>query len=227
MPTPVTSLSRGAHLPRHIAFVDPASHTPELDTFNHLATMTELACCYHLPALFGMNSIQLAGERVRGIVLGGSGAHVSENKPWQAPLCRWIQQHIDKRTPILGICYGHQLIAHLAGTATTRLTEKRKGWRPVRFMEDARLGIGEGEEKQLLVSHQEYVDEVPTDFEVFAKSPEFVVDGLRHKSLPIWSVQAHPEATVGFCWNQDISPDDGPFEPGHQLLRQFISFCDS
>jgi len=56
-----------------------------------------------------------APDTVAGIVLTGSHAMVSEREPWSEALVPWLQQAVQAETPVLGICYGHQLLAHALG----------------------------------------------------------------------------------------------------------------
>ncbi|GAB6089233.1 glutamine amidotransferase [Spirochaeta dissipatitropha] len=50
-----------------------------------------------------------------GVVLTGSHSMVTDYLPWSERTAEWIRQLLDERIPILGICYGHQLLAHAVG----------------------------------------------------------------------------------------------------------------
>lgn len=50
-----------------------------------------------------------------GIVLTGSHAMVSDREPWSEALVPWLRQAVAQSVPTLGICYGHQLLAHALG----------------------------------------------------------------------------------------------------------------
>lgn len=52
---------------------------------------------------------------VAGVVITGSHAMVSEREPWSEALAPWLQATVQAQTPVLGICYGHQLLAHALG----------------------------------------------------------------------------------------------------------------
>jgi GMP synthase (glutamine-hydrolysing) len=54
-----------------------------------------------------------------GVVLTGSHAMVSEREPWSEALVPWLRAAVEAGTPVLGICYGHQLLAHALGGEVT------------------------------------------------------------------------------------------------------------
>ena len=114
--------------PKTIAVIDPAAGTPELDAFNALAQRSSalpVALTYHLPALFGLDSLaQLeARAQLAGVIVFGSAASVHDDAPWQRELNAWLLPRLqsDAGPPVLGLCYGHQLIAHLLGGEVGRV----------------------------------------------------------------------------------------------------------
>lgn len=214
-----------------ILIIDPASHTPELDSFNHIASMSSLPCSYHLTTLYGMGSLRMIPEeKIKGIILLGSSASVYDNLTWQAKFNPWLLNHLKKGTPTLGICYGHQLIAHLLG-ASIRFykTDKKKlkGTRNLQFHNDPRLPIKQNYD--LIVSHNEVVTSIPKNMAIWASSSEVRIDGLYHITLPIWSLQPHPEATMEFIKHQEISfsNTEKELEEGYKLVNEFCKFCAS
>ena len=75
-----------------------------------------------------------------GIVITGSHAMVTDNLPWSIRLEQWLVDALEKRIPILGICYGHQLLARAAGgTVGFHPSGKEVGTVPVRLLAPARL----------------------------------------------------------------------------------------
>ena len=58
-------------------------------------------------------------ESVAGIVITGSHAMVSDREPWSEALVPWLRRAVSSETPLLGICYGHQLLAHAMGGEVT------------------------------------------------------------------------------------------------------------
>ncbi len=50
-----------------------------------------------------------------GVIVTGSHDYVTDNLPWSARVAEWIPGLLEKEIPFLGICYGHQLLAHALG----------------------------------------------------------------------------------------------------------------
>ena len=48
-----------------------------------------------------------------GMVISGSSASVNEPPSWIPPLSKLVEQAARRKTPVLGVCFGHQLIAHV------------------------------------------------------------------------------------------------------------------
>jgi GMP synthase (glutamine-hydrolysing) len=56
-----------------------------------------------------------AYDEVAGVVITGSHAMVTERQPWSERVAAWLPGLIERGIPTLGICYGHQLLAHALG----------------------------------------------------------------------------------------------------------------
>jgi len=151
------------------------------------------------------------GYAASGVVLMGSSASVYDCLPWIAPLADWLAPLLAGRVrmPLLGICFGHQLIAHLAGGKIGYLTEDRVKRVGVENSElrDSRLVPG-SHVLQVVVSHREEIKSIPQGFHVVARRPGVAVDGMEHVHLPIFSFQFHPEAREEFAVHAGLDPGD-------------------
>ncbi|HYE12741.1 MAG TPA: carbamoyl phosphate synthase small subunit [Patescibacteria group bacterium] len=102
-----------------------------------------------------------------------------------------LKQLIGKK-PIVGICLGHQLLALALGGKTAKLKFGHRGCNhPVKDIEENSVYITSQ-------NHGYFVEELPLDTIVTHVSlNDGTVEGMRHKTLPIYSVQFHPEACPG------------------------------
>src|SRR4051812_29407875 len=98
---------------RHIAVIDPAVSRAELDCFNRLARVSPLPLNYYLPALYGLETF--TENELAGFILLGSASSPTEKSPWQNKLAARLQPLLARGLPALGLCFGHQFLAHLAG----------------------------------------------------------------------------------------------------------------
>ena len=211
----------------HIAVIDPAVRVPELDNFNRLVLdHAPFAFSLHLPALFGMGSLESLPRPPDALIIFGSGASVYDQLPWQELFNAYLRDQIQRKIPMLGICYGHQLLAHLLGGTITYATEdqyKYKGLRSVHFCQSGFWGKA-GEEGAFVVSHREIVKTLPNSCSVFAESATAGIEGFYHESLPLWGIQSHPEAGPEFLKNSEIPLEPSPqtFVSGRTFLKGFF-----
>ncbi len=104
-----------------------------------------------------------------------------------------LRELIGKK-PIFGICLGNQLLAHAFGGSTFKLKfGHRGGNQPVKDLRTGKISITSQ-------NHGFAVDpdSLPADVEVtHVNLNDGTVEGMRHKNLPVFSVQYHPEAAPG------------------------------
>jgi len=212
----------------HITVIDPAVRVPELDVLNRISGASPLSITYHLPGLHGMRSLELVAGDPAGIVLLGSGSSVHDALPWQQELGAWLRARMEAGIPTLGLCFGHQFVAHLFGAEVGYLRQDRAkhlGFFQTQLEPDALWG-GKAVSGELYCAHREQVIALPPGFRSVGRSGDLPLEALRHESLPLWTFQAHPEATRGFIENQgDTLPAPGRLAFGHSLVDAFLDFC--
>ena len=212
----------------YIFVIDPAQHTCELSCFNELVQRSNgYKFQYFAPALFGVNDVLTTDACPTVIVILGSGASVYDNQPWQSDVNQWLLAHMKSGTPTLGICYGHQLLAHLFGgrVAIGFDGEKKKGQRDIALTPGHRLtrAASTAISGPVIVSHREVVTD-PGELEIIGSSEILDTEVIAHPTLPVLGFQAHIEATPEFLINNSIPVDPiaHSFSFGQRLLDQFI-----
>ena len=204
--------------------IDPAVLKPAIESFNRIASVAPYPVTYHLPALYGTNSLNMFNHDVRGIIVLGSAASVNDDNKWQQDISDIMIDASANCIPVLGICYGHQLIGHIYGGKVEPLWsgEKKQGERIVRLKKSNIWG--EPSTGPLLYSHQDGITEVPPGFEIIADSDLVSTDAIASKSEPVWGFQTHLEATQAFVNEHHLPVKDASesFKFGQSLLDKFI-----
>ncbi|RMG46772.1 MAG: hypothetical protein D6718_04965 [Acidobacteria bacterium] len=169
-------------------------------------------------------------HEVGAVVVMGSAASVHDDRSWLAALGAWLAPIVrgEVEVPLLGICFGHQLLAHLAGGEVRPLRADRSkvlGVSRTRF-EPCRLHPGG--EMPVVVSHREVVTRVPEGFRVVARRREVPVDAIEHQDRPLFGVQFHPEAGPEFAEHVGIDPArlrPDVVAPARGVLMAFLSLA--
>jgi len=140
---------------------------------------------------------------IKGLILSGGPSSVyEEDVPQLDP------KILDLGIPVLGLCYGHQLIAYLFNGRVEKGYKREYGstiayiTKPVGVLENL------SREEKVWMSHYDAVYSLPEDFEVLAYTDNCPVAAFRHKKRPIYGLQWHPEVVHT--------------ERGTTMLRNFI-----
>lgn len=131
---------------------------------------------------------------LEGILITGSAAGVYEDHAWLDPLRAFIRSAYAANTPMLGICFGHQVMADALG-GDVRNSEKGWGLGRHTYAVKARPGFLATDLPALSIacSHQDQVITPPADAEVFLGSEFTPNAGLVYRNGKALSLQPHPE----------------------------------
>lgn len=130
---------------------------------------------------------------VDGVVLSGSTASVYEegHDEWLHPEVRLVERCIEERVPLLGVCFGHQVVNVALGGTVER--DRRRAT----FVEmdhdggDVLAGVG----SVVPVLHADLVTELGEEMVATASTDYNEYFCARHEEAPLWTVQFHPELT--------------------------------
>ncbi|HMK95417.1 MAG TPA: glutamine-hydrolyzing GMP synthase [Candidatus Limnocylindrales bacterium] len=134
--------------------------------------------------------VKALGEKfnVKGLILSGGPSSVYEpDAPEVNP------RILELNLPILGLCYGHQLLAHLTKGKVEPAACKEYGTTRVSIDKPVDVLEGLGEKEKVWMSHGDTVFSLPSEFEVLAHTENCPVAAFRHKNKPIYGLQWHPE----------------------------------
>ena len=188
--------------------IDPALNHPENQGVAEILQGWSGESRLFRPALDGDGPCPGDGYDVDAIVLMGSAASVYQDLSWLDPLRAWLRPIIDggRPRPLLGICFGHQLIAEMAGARVDWLEPSRDKRVAVErtAMRGSRL-VKEDADLRVVISHRETVVDAPRGYRVTATRPGVPYDGLEHETLEIFSYQFHPEARDEFAVRSGIA----------------------
>jgi GMP synthase (glutamine-hydrolysing) len=141
-----------------------------------------------------------------GIILSGSPHSVLEQG--SPTIDKGI---LDLNIPIVGLCYGHQLIARLLGGVVVKGTVREYGRATLHIQKNVPLFAGLDREEQVWMSHGDTVETLPPSFETLGSTNDCASAAVGNIARRIFGLQFHPEVT------------DTPH--GMKLLDNFLTIC--
>lgn len=144
----------------------------------------------------------------QGVILSGGPASVTNeiNQP--------LQRIIDWHVPVLGICFGHQALVHLAGGNVSQQMRHEYGKAILRLREESALTTDIPDKSVVWLSHGDTVTKLPEGWQVVAETEEGPFAAIKSTRSQLYGIQFHPEVNHT--------------EYGIQLLKNFVlSICGS
>ena len=134
-----------------------------------------------------------------GVIVTGSSAMVTDRHDWSERSADWLRAAVEAETPILGICYGHQLLAHaLGGEVNYNPSGREMGTVAVDLhahASDDPLFAPLPKRFDVQVSHLQSVLRPPAGATVLARSDQDDCQAFRWRDHA-WGLQFHPEFSV-------------------------------
>jgi len=140
------------------------------------------------------------------VLVSGSQKMVAANEV-EAGLLEFLKNN---RRPLLGICYGHQVLGRAFGCLVKKDAKKHLGDEEIYLQKGGRLFSGFPDVFKMRESHEEIVvmdQALAANFHVLARNSAGRVEAVVHKEHPLYGVQFHPEKSG---------------EPGIKLLVNFL-----
>ena len=140
----------------------------------------------------------------KGIILTGG-----PNRVYEKGSASYSKELFELGIPVLGICYGAQLMAHVLGGKVENAPVREYGKTEV-IVDKSESRLYQGVEKTTTtwMSHYDYISKVPSGFEISSYTKDCPVASMENESLKLYGVQFHPEVLQS--------------EEGKEILRNFV-----
>lgn len=146
---------------------------------------------------------EIKAEGYTGIIFtGGPNSVYDESSPHYAP------EILDLGIPILGICYGAQLMAYMAGGVVSSAENSSEYGKTLLYTDGGALWTDVPEQSICWMSHTDYISTPPASFKVTAHTDKCPCAAMCDESRKLYAVQFHPEVTHT--------------EFGKQMLKNFL-----
>ena len=144
--------------------------------------------------------------RADGLILSGgpSSVYADDRPPFEEAVLSTGQ-------PILGLCYGHQLLCHALGGRVERGERMEYGAASLEVTAATGVLAGLGPREPIWMSHRDRVEEIPPGFRVLGRTGDCPVAAMGDDSRSIYGLQFHPEVTHT--------------ESGMRILDNFLDLC--
>lgn len=157
--------------------------------YNQLIARRVRECCVYCevhPYNIGLERIKEMNPK--GIIFTGGPNSVYGEK---SPRCE--KGIFDLGIPILGICYGSQLMSYVLGGVVATAPVSEYGKTEVAVDTSSKLFKNISQKTICWMSHTDYIGKAPADFNVIAKTPVCLVAAMENEQKNLYAVQFHPE----------------------------------
>lgn len=154
------------------------------------------------------NKVPKITPNIKGIILSGSPSSVRDHGFPDVDL------NLFGKIPVLGVCYGAQLIAHKSGGTVLPSQMREYGRAKLTSVDHHNELLKEiSIDSQVWMSHADTISSIPEKFEIIASTPSVKIAAFKLKGEKLYGIQFHPEVTHTL--------------EGKNLLRNFVvHICD-
>ena len=145
---------------------------------------------YSMIVPFDISIEEIKSINPKGIIFSGGPSSVYEK---DAPFC--TKEIFDLEIPILGICYGMQLISKMLGGEVEKAEKREYGITDVKIEINSNIFFNMSTSNQFLMSHTDVVKKVANGFRIIASTASCNISGIENKDKKIYGLQFHPEVS--------------------------------
>lgn len=133
---------------------------------------------------------QIKANGYKGIIFtGGPNSVYDEKSP------HYSSEILELNIPILGICYGHQLLAFMAGGKIVSAKNNSEYGKTILYTKQSKLFDNMPIRSICWMSHTDYVEDIPEGFEIIAYTDNCPCAAMENKERKLYGIQFHPEVT--------------------------------
>lgn len=141
-------------------------------------------------------------ESFSHVILTGCEGSILGDDPWILRLCDVVRDYAGRGTPMLGSCFGHQLLVRaLSGRRFVRAAPAPEfGWVTATLTREGRADPVTGALPpvfDVFASHFDEVHPLPAEWVRLGSTPDCPNALIRHRDLPLYGIQPHPEIDPG------------------------------
>ena len=168
---------------------------------------------------YNINFEEVIKKKPKAIIFSGSPYSVNKkNAPFPD------KRIFAMKVPMLGICYGMQLLTKFNGGAVIDTTKKEYGYAQIEIVDKTTIFAGMNNKEEVWMSHGDAVSKLPTNFNRIAYSPNSPYAAISNEGRNIYALQFHPEVvntTHGFKMLENFALRISEFK-GDWTAKSFI-----
>ncbi|KPI87575.1 putative GMP synthase [Leptomonas seymouri] len=146
-------------------------------------------------------------DNLKGIIISGGPCSVNDSSA-----LRYDKGLFTIGKPVLGICYGMQMLTETFGGEVQRGKVREDGQDDIEVDTNSPIFAGLKPQEAVLLTHGDSITSTGAEMKVIARSSANIIAGVQHLSLPLFGVQFHPEVELTVS--------------GKAMLHNFLQFCN-